>query len=161
MADYRLSEPAFCTMDHAMVLSDIRRSPTVGAHDFVGAMCITNMERLSTYWHDPAGFEAVALPDPEARQLAAQVRAGGAVSILKHRGGAGGAFKPFAAGFREIWERATEMAVTARKGKSGLVFPEHFLLAIVEQPGSELARQLIASGLRVDALRRDVERGLE
>jgi hypothetical protein len=160
MASHRLSEASFHAINYAMILSDLQKSTRLEIYDLLSAMYLANLDRLSKYWEELSGFELLALGHPAARQLAADISNRGSISIFEHRGGVGGIFKPFSLQFKKVHSQAIELALGHAGHLKTIVFPEHFLLAIVEQADLEITRRLLSSGLQVEVLRRDVEKGI-
>lgn len=160
MDAYRMSEAAFHTMNYAMILSDLRKSARQDACDWLGAIYLANLDRVSRYWGDPGQLEGLVMADPAIADNMSALKSRFPISVITHRGAAGGAFKPFTSAFSKIWSRAIEVAQRSNKDEKPMVFPEHFLLAIAERVESELGNRLVRSGLRVEDLRRDVERGI-
>ncbi|SRR5579875_1298502 len=157
------SRASVCATECAKVFADFRLSPIMDVADLLGAMFITNADRLSKYWDDPRGFGAFIYSQPEIGASAHQIERLGWQLLVARRIESGRVFKEWSPQFEKIYLMAKRLAhfgPSIPPGSDPSVFPEHLLLAIAEQADLEIARRLLASGLQVEVLRRDVEKGI-
>jgi len=158
-----LSRDSSLTAHCAIVVSDLRLSPTMDVVDLLGALFLANSDRLAKYWDDPRNFDKLIAAEPQIGTLVHDLQRHGWEADFNRRAQVSGVFKEFSPRCRGVWLRMNALArlgPPAPTGTEPLAFPEHFLLAIVEQEDLDITRQLLASGLRVDTLRRDVEDGI-
>lgn len=147
----------------AMVFADLRFSEIMDVSDLLGAMCLVNYDRLAKYWDDPDGFRRFIIAQPETRAAAQQIESLGWRVLVTRKVESGRATKLVSPDFQKVHlaaKRLARLGPAPPAGMGAIVFPEHYLLAITEQQDLDIARRLLGSGLRVDALRRDVQNGI-
>lgn len=160
-----LSTGSSWALNCAKLFADFRLSSTMDLPDLLGALCIVNADRLSKYWSEPEGFRRFVDGQPETGRPAQHIRSEGWEVLFSRRVEArGGAYvKECSAAFWNVFQLAKRLAVSGHappRGGESLVFPEHYLLALVEQQDLNIVQKLLASGLQVEDLKRDVERGI-
>ena len=147
----------------AKILADGRLSSSVDVRDVLAGMLIVSFDRLSKYWEEPKEFDKLVTTELHIGTLIQELRRRGWQVIFSNRIKVGLFFKEFSPLCKAVYFRAKELAQPASASPPGMkafVFPEHILLAITEQGGSDIVPKLLASGLHVDALRRDIEQGI-
>src|SRR5579875_239455 len=158
-----LSEASAAVIECAKILADARLSSSVDVTDVLAAMLVVGLDRLSKYWEDPEEFDRLVTTELHIGAVVQELRRRDWQVIFSNRIRAGLFFKELSPPCKTVYFRAKELAQpvsAAPSGPKAFVFPEHILLAIAEQGGSHIVSRLLASGLRVDALRQDVEQGI-
>lgn len=158
-----LSEASAAVIECAKILADGRLSSSVDVTDVLAGMLVASLDRLSKYWDDPEEFDRLVTTELHIGTVVQELRRRGWQAIFSNRIRAGLFFKEFSARCKAVYFRAKELAQPVSvipSGTKALVFPEHILLAIAEQEGSDIVPKLLASGLRVEALRRDIGQGI-
>lgn len=158
-----LSEAASLMIRCSIAISRRRSSRTMDVADMVGAMFVTGSDRLSKYWRDASAFERFTASEPLIGTLALDLREHGWDDAFRSWVQRGEGIRELSQRARAVYSRAKQLAEAespAPGAATSLVFPEHFLLAIVEKADLGITQRLLASGLRSEDLERDVEHGI-
>ncbi len=143
-------------LHHAFLSANIRESDTVELVDLLGGLYVASRKRLSPYWKQVRGFDAVAKLDPIVKSFYSECKNETILSpVHREQIERLGAKTDYCRDLTRVLKAARIIAAAAQPPtKRPFVTPEDALMSLANFAGSDIGEKLIKSGLDLRKLKR-------